>query len=29
MFNFDYLKKENIKERNTNWPEISYIHTEY
>ena len=29
MFNFDYLKKENIKERNTNWPEIPYIHTEY
>ena len=23
MFNFDYITKEYIKERNPNWPEIS------
>ena len=22
MFNFDYITKEDIKEHNTNWPEI-------
>ena len=22
MFNFDYITKEDIKERNANWPEI-------
>ena len=22
MFNFDYITKEDIKENNTNWPEI-------
>ena len=22
MFNFDYIKKENIKEHNPSWPEI-------
>ena len=22
MFNFDYIKKEDVKEHNPNWPEI-------
>ena len=30
MFNFDYITKKDIKERNPNWPEIpDTIHIEY
>ena len=29
MFNFDYITKEDIKEHNSNWPNIPAIIIEY